>query len=65
MQVDGEYKMLQTELQTDIRQQTIDLQHDKELGKYYLEMGDNARDDFKPKNNMLDAQSSKKSRMPY
>ena len=49
MQVDGEYKMLQTELQTDIRQQTIDLQHDRELGKYYLEMGDNARDDFKPK----------------
>ena len=49
MQVDGEYKMLQAELQTDIRQQTVDLQHDKEMGKYYLETGDNARDDFKPK----------------
>lgn len=49
MQIDGEYKMLQTELQTDIKQQTIDLQHDKELGKYYLEMGNNARDEYKPK----------------
>jgi len=37
MEVDGQYKMLQAELQTDVRQQTIDLQHDRELGKYYLE----------------------------
>lgn len=49
MEVDGQYKMLQAELQTDIKQRTIDLQHDRELGKYYLETGDNAVDEFKPK----------------
>ena len=49
MSIDGEYKMLQEELKTEVRQQTIDLQHDKELGNYYLDAGDNARDDLKPK----------------
>ena len=49
MHIDGDYKMLQEELKTEVRQQTIDLQHDKELGKYYLEAGDSARDDLKPK----------------
>ena len=49
MSIDGEYKMLQEELKTEVKQQTIDLQHDKELGNYYLDAGDNARDDFKPK----------------
>ena len=49
MSSDGEYKMLQEELKTEVRQQTIDLQHDKDLGNYYLDAGDNARDDLKPK----------------
>lgn len=49
LNVDGDYKLLQAELQPEIKQEAIDLQHDREIGNYYLEMGSNARLELKPK----------------
>ncbi len=49
LSVDGDYKLLQAELQPEIKQQAIDLAHDREMGKYYLEMGSDAEVNFKPK----------------
>lgn len=49
LSVDGDYKLLQAELMPEIKQQSINLQHDKDMGHYYLEVGSDARQDLKPK----------------
>jgi hypothetical protein len=49
--VDEDYQLLKEELRIPIKQQTVNLQHDKEMGNYYLAEGNQAVDAFKPKKN--------------
>ncbi len=49
LSVDGDYKLLQAELLPEVKQQSIDLQHDRDMGRYYLEMGSEAKQELKPK----------------
>lgn len=49
--IDGDYQLLSLELRPEMRQAQIDESHTIEMANYNLEMGNNARSDFKPKKN--------------
>lgn len=46
---DADYRLLQQELSTEIKQSSIDEKYDIDMGHYYLDEGSDAREDLKPK----------------
>lgn len=47
--IDADYRLLQQELSTETKQQSIDEKHEIDMGHYYLDEGSEAREDLKPK----------------
>ena len=47
--VDADYRLLQQELSTEVKQNSIDEKHEIDMGHYYLQEGSDAREDLKPK----------------